>query len=204
MWLIGVAKDAGVDTATAEKVIARKPAFLLTTGHVLDAEAYRSTTPSDVTYHCTDPMDAAQTAKCPLVEFSSAAVTDDTLAMDLYVVVRHVNHLDIISSQAMATTATPTNRYIYDFTKEDNGQIAARGGSVAMKKVGADTVMFVGDVNGDANINATDYLQILKNPAATITTDTQVYDINYDGVINSTDTRSALLRSNLGRAVQLP
>ena len=193
--LRAVAKGAGVDAATEEKVIERRPAFLLDTGEVLDAERYRGSTA------CTDAMDKDQAMRCPLVEFSSMELTGDTIEMDLYAAVRHVNHLDIISSEAM-TTQTSANRYAYDFT---TGISKARGGSVAMKEVaGRKAVMFVGDVNGDANINAADYLQILGSHANTITTDTQIYDINYDGVINSTDTQSSILRDNLGRAVQLP
>ena len=189
--LRGVAKDAGVNAATAGAVLARAPAFLLQNGFVVEAKDYGEED------KCLGNFEAGVTAgTCPLVKF--ALDSDMIKEMDLYVVVRHINHLDIISNEAL-TTMTEVRRYVYDFT---DAETKAKGGSLALKQEGDNSVMYVGDVNGDTNINAADYLQIYgdmdQNP-----TDPHS-DINFDGKIDNADAISPELRENLGRTVQVP
>ena len=187
--LRAVPKDASVDEAIATTVISRKSALLLDTGHVVDAEQYRGTA------NCADDSE-----NCPLVEFSFDDGAD-VEGRDLYVVVRHFNHLDIISAVRM-TTATDA-RYSYDFTTQ-----SARGGPLASKKVevvmegerGERNAMYLGDVNGDTNINAADYLEILKFRDTT----EQAADIDFSGMANEDDIASSKLQENLGRASQIP
>ena len=193
--LRAVEEDATVDEAIAATVISRKSALLLDSGHVVDAEEYRGDDNCQ-SFSADDPKN------CPLVEFT---FTGNTVVadMDLYVVVRHLNHLDIISAVRM-TTATGV-RYSYDFTDQD-----ARGGLLASKKVetteGERNAMYLGDVNGDTNINAADYLEIL---GARSTTD-QEPNINFDkdeggnDIVDESDIASSKLQENLGRASQLP
>ena len=186
--LRAVSEGASVDAATVMTVISRKSALLLETGHVVDAEQYRGDD-NCASFLASDPDN------CPLVEFSfddDADVED----RDLYVVVRHLNHLDIISAVRM-TTATDV-RYSYDFTTQD-----ARGGLLASKKVetteGERNAMYLGDVNGDTNINAADYLEILNAP------NVQASDIDFSGgMADESDIASSKLQENLGRASQIP
>ena len=187
--LRSVTTDTTVDSVTPETVVAFQPAWLLSNGYVVDAASY--------TGGCTtfNP----NSATCPLVQFS---FTDSTPVdnRDLYVVVRHINHLDIIASNPMETTQ---NRYVYDFTGFTEGVPRARGGSLALKAINdTQAAMYVGDINRDANINAADYLQIFTNIGAS-TTPTQ-FDINFDGVVDDDDAREQSLGENLGRTTQLP
>ena len=182
--LRSVAKGADVNDATAETVVARKPAFLLTSGLVVDAQKYSGNNACDASFEDID------TSACPPVEFSDL----ETSGMKLYAVVRHLNHLDVISNKAM-TTSTVVSRFTYDFTKKD----AAKGGSLAAKETGDASAMYVGDVNGDTNINAADYLEIYKTTSAPAAA-----DIDFDGKVGRTDIGSELLRNNLGRTGQLP
>ena len=182
--------NSEVTSATPTAVVALQPAWLLSNGHVVDANSY--------TGGCT--TFSAENPSCPLVQFSftDSSPVDDR---NLYVVVRHINHLDIISSVPMGTTGTETRRrYIHDFTE---GVARASGGSLALKAINEmQAAMYVGDINRDANINAADYLQIFTNIGAS-TTPTQ-FDINFDGVVNDDDAREQSLGENLGRTTQLP
>lgn len=185
--LRAVADGVGVDATTAGTVVARTAAFLLQNGYVVDANKY-----TGAEAKC--PVFSAD--ECPLVEFSfEDAVLE---GMDLYVVVRHINHLDIISSEAV-TTETVATRYEYDFT---DAPTRAKGGSLALKKIGENAAMYVGDVNGDTNVNAADYLQIYDNMNSNVSYSQS--DIDFDGKVDDADAASSRLRENLGRAVQLP
>ena len=186
--LRSVKKESDVTAATTETVVARKPAFLLTSGLVVDAEKYLSVTNGNNA--CDGSFEGIDTSVCPPVEFSDL----DTSDIKLYAVVRHLNHLDVISNEAM-TTSTVVSRYIYDFTEVG----AAKGGSLAAKETGNTSAMYVGDVNGDTNINAADYLEIYKTTSAPAAA-----DIDFDGKVDETDIASPLLRNNLGRTGQLP
>ena len=197
--LRAVAKGAGVDAATAGTVEARAPAFLLKNGHVVGATEFAALE-EGIKGGCLTNFNADT---CELVRFNFQ--NDMIAAMDLYVVVRHINHLDIISNEALTTTDTTdaTVRYTYDFTDEET---KAKGGSLALKKIVEDesvkSVMYVGDVNGDTNINAADYLQIHGDIGQTPTDPRS--NIDFDGEISTTDADSPLLRANFGRTVQVP
>ena len=192
--LRAVPEGASVDEATVMTVISRKSALLLETGHVVDAEQYRGDD------NC-DTFSVTETDDCPLVEFSFDEA-EEVRGMDLYVVVRHFNHLDIISAVRM-TTATGV-RYSYDFTTQ-----SARGGPLASKEVetndGKRNAMYLGDVNGDTNINAADYLEISgESSKAADEEQEQASDINFNGRVDASDIASSKLQENLGRASQIP
>ncbi len=97
-----------------------------------------------------------------------------------YFVVRHRNHLDVMSS-----TATPfTNFYTYDFT--DATSKAFFGSSPnQLKMVGTKSVMLAGEINQDLSIQTTDRDEWRSLPAVL-----HIYheaDTNMDGVIQTTD-----------------
>ena len=189
--LRAVEKDNGVDNATTATVIARQSAFLLNTGYIVDAVLYRNDK------SCLEFV--PNTDNCPLVDFN---FTDPSVVAgkDLYVVVRHINHLDVISKEVLSTTDTSPN-YSYDFTSDD-----ARGGSLATGEVEIQgdnkKAIYIGDVNGDTNINAADYLEIILSKDTDMNTDAS--DINFDGKVDDADITNFRLRQNLGRASQVP
>ncbi len=191
--LRAVDSSKGVEGATTETVVARKPALLLQNGYVVDADKYGGTDT------CTN-FNVADPDNCPLVEFDFPDNTQ-ILGKDLYVVVRHINHLDIISNEKMSTATTSLGTsYTYDFTvltaSETN---AARGGNLGLKIENGTAAMYVGDVNHDANINAADYLQIYNDAGTT----SKRSDIDFNGTVNADDA-SSRLGQNLGRTTQLP
>ena len=191
--LRAVATGAGVEAATTDTVIARQPAWLLQNGYIVDASKYQS--------GCDTNFDP-NSDSCPLIEFNLDA-GDEVLRQDLYVVVRHINHLDVISSARMTTQTTSSGtRYSYDFT---DALAKARGDSLAQKRVSEEgeteqAAMYVGDVNRDENINAADYLQIHNDSGSSQSRS----DINFDGTVGDDDFESSRLRENLGRTTQLP
>ena len=188
--LRAVAEGAGVEAATTDTVRVRQPAWLLQNGYVVDASKYQG--------GCTTFNVNSDT--CPLVEFNFA---DDTelSGKELYVVVRHINHLDVISNTSMTkTTMNGATRYTYDFT---TAVTQARGGSLGLKGVSEGAAMYVGDVNRDENINAADYLQIYDDISSGSPPSLRS-DINFDGTVGDRDFESSELSKNLGRTTQIP
>ena len=190
------AVDRGIDvgSATTGTVVSRKPAFLLNNGRVVDAEKYQ------MPDNCNGNTD--DTDNCPPVEFDfENADNNQILNKDLYIVVRHLNHLDVISNERMSTATTDIGtRYSYDFTVVTEGETnAARGGNLGLKIENGMGAMYVGDVNSDANINAADYLQIYRD----IGTTSKRSDINLSGTVDDGDVPPRL-GQNLGRTTQLP
>ena len=196
------AVDSGneVGSATTGTVVTRKPAFLLTNGYVVDAEEYGGTDACN-NFDPNDPIN------CPPVEFDFDG-NDDILNKDLYVVVRHLNHLDVISNASMSTaTVSMRTRYMYNFTTITEGETnTARGGNLGLKIVNIQNdameamgAMYVGDVNSDSNINAADYLQIYRD----IGTMSKASDLDFDDDVDAGDA-SSRLGENLGRTTQLP
>ena len=183
-------------SATTGTVVARKPALLLNNGHVVDAEEYQM---PDM---CNGNFAESNTGNCPPVEFDFAD-NNQILNMDLYVVVRHLNHLDIISNARMTTQNTMVGtRYMYNFTELTEGETnAARGGDLGLKIENGMGAMYVGDVNQDANINAADYLQIYRDIDEG--TMSKRSDLDFSGTVDNDDA-SSRLGENLGRTTQLP
>ena len=113
-----------------------------------------------------------------------------------HLVVRHRNHLAIISdtSKALEFGSAPT---AFDFTTAMNKAY----GTNPMKLVGTKYTMYAGNGNGDGSINATD-----RNLVWRVQNGTQGYlngDFNLNGVANATD-RNLLWRLNNGIASQVP
>ena len=189
--LRAVAEGASVEAATTDTVIDRQPAWLLQNGYVVDASTY--------TGGCEVNFDV-NSATCPLVQFNFADDTEVS-GKDLYVVVRHINHLDVISNTSMTRTIiNGATRYTYDFT---TAVTQARGGSLGLKGVDEEAAMYVGDVNRDENINAADYLQI-HNDISSGSPPSLRSDINFDGTVGDGDFESSRLSENLGRTTQIP
>ena len=79
------------------------------------------------------------------------AIVNPTVAHNLYVVVRHRNHLAVMS----ATGATFSGGvYSYDFT---TGLSKAYGGGTGYKMAGTKAVMMAGDIDHDGSIFVSDY-----------------------------------------------
>ncbi|QQR86017.1 MAG: hypothetical protein IPJ76_15630 [Flavobacteriales bacterium] len=107
-----------------------------------------------------------------------------------HVVVRHRNHLGVMSASPVQLSATAT---LIDFSKPPT----ATFGTGAQKLIGAVTVMWAGDVNGDHQLKYTgsgnDRDPVLVAVGGTVPTNTltgqyRAEDVNLDGVVKYTGT----------------
>ena len=115
---------------------------------------------------------------------------DFTLNQNLFAVVRHRNHLDIISANALTQTA---GVYTYDFTTSA-GQAF---GNDPQKEIGSGVFgMFGGDANADGTVNSSD-----KDPYWIQNAGKSGYypsDFNLDGQSDNPD-KNDILISNFGK-----
>jgi len=100
-----------------------------------------------------------------------------TVGDTYYFVVRHRNHLDVMS----ATGTTQASNMLYDFTVNTT---QAFGGS-QQKMVGSSAVIFAADITQDLIIQTTDYDAWRLEPAQLYVYD--LLDTNMDGVVQTTD-----------------
>jgi hypothetical protein len=159
------------DSSAASKALTRKfrPAWLLTNGTI---RAFADTTKPYVTY-------------------------DSTTAGKYYIVVRHRNHLEIMSAAADTVDGRPAP-VAYDFS---TGQAAAFGTN-PMKALGTKFGLFAGNGNGDAAINATDRNAVWRVQNGLI----GGYfngDFDLNGIVNATD-QNGYWRVNNGAISQVP
>ena len=181
--------NTSVNNANAATVVARKPAFILNNGRIVDAEEYTGADPTV----CTG---TTEHANCPDVVFDQGNIMSAISGKELYLAVWHRNHLAIISSDNLTET---NGTYTYDFT---TNVTQARGGDTGLKNVtGKGVAMYGGDVDQNGNINLDDYnAGILVNDGlatylasdADLNTNTNLEDYN------------ALVLVNDGKARQTP
>ena len=200
---------SSVESAGGDTVIARKPGLLLSSGRVVDATDYRNLDSAGRNSCLTESGTLSLEANdnCPDLLFEGIAVTDN-----LYVVVRHRNHLDAISS--VAVTENTSGRYVYDFSSSvgqaRNGDLGAqksfRGAPSRQRIVGV-AMMPAGDVAGAINRTAS-ILQVPDIQAIRATFGGQGgyhrVDVSLDGFSRQADDFEVLLLSNVGLFSAVP
>jgi hypothetical protein len=129
-------------------------------------------------------------------------VTDD-IALEVavgnyYVVIRHRNHLPVMSAAAIPlNTGSPD---VYDFT-EGSGQYYGSNGA---KQIEAGVWgMWAGDVNQDKNVTTSDYTS-WYNSARLGESGYKATDINMDGVVTTSDYTQWYNNARLGAASNVP
>ncbi len=116
-----------------------------------------------------------------------------TPAGDYYLVVRHRNHLAVMSAQTQPlSSATPA---AYDFT---NSQSSAFGVS-PLQQVGSKFVLYPGDANGSGNISSADAIAIL---GMLNTSGYTINDINLSGIVSTADAN--IVFGNVNKLSQVP
>ena len=169
-----VAERSGTDANSNDannsaiaSVIARKPGFLLNNGRIVDALAYEalaaeSQTPSACNEDSSVVANLEANDSCPDLVFDEGDIVNsldrdgDGTDDDLYLVVRHRNHLDIMSTTPLSDTS---GSYIYDFTddtsstRSGNNGIKANAGPQNRNRV----AMFAGDATGNNDIDIDDF-----------------------------------------------
>lgn len=207
-WVLVELRDAAGDgnTAVGSTVIARKPGFVLSNGRVVDAAAYQRRSSEDqalcLAVGSATPLEDDNT--CPDLVFEGIAISNN-----LYVVVRHRNHLDVMSASPVAATE---DTYMYDFS---TGEDAAwnRGqkvifGQLARRRIPGVAMMFAGDTTygaGDRNVIRliTDYQDVIRTGVIGQAGYLES-DVNMDGTVSLTDDLLDILLSNVGATSQVP
>jgi hypothetical protein len=122
-WVFVELRDAATAAAaTSATIIAKRAGFLLSTGAIVDLDGV-------------SPLNFGR----------------PTIASNLYVVVRHRNHLAIMSAVSPTVNSTV---YSYNFT---SALTQAYGGGNGYKQVGTSFAMVGGDIDQDGNIFVSDY-----------------------------------------------
>jgi hypothetical protein len=109
-----------------------------------------------------------------------------------YLVVRHRNHLAVMSGSAVALSASST---LYDFTTSQ-GQAY---GTEPMKLVGTKYAMYAGDGNKSGIVTAADANAVF---GAINTPGYNANDINLSGIVTAADAN--IVFGNLNKATQVP
>jgi len=91
-----------------QALVARKPGFLLSNGRIVEAAHYARLAAANPDQCSGSPL--ASDEHCPGVWFDGLAPAEDE---DIYVIVRHRNHLDIMSARAVTADV---GIYAYDFS----------------------------------------------------------------------------------------
>jgi hypothetical protein len=105
----------------------------------------------------------------------------DTTAGNWFVVIRHRNHLAIMTATAQALTGT-TPVTAYDFT---TAQTQAYG-TEPMKLIGAKYCIYTGDASDDGQVTSTDF-NVFHPKFRSGATGYEISDWNCDGQVTSTD-----------------
>ena len=197
--------NAGGAAADATKgtVVARKPAFLLANGRVVDAKLYAELADGDLLPASPDSSVCsalAQHASCPDVVFSEGNVSSSVSGKDLFLVVRHRNHLDIMSSGKLDNDGSSI--YTYDFTDDATKAV---GGVDGIKMINASRMaMYGGDTNYSDAINNADFNALLPNIGKFIAIGNYGVlqgNVNLNVSINNADFNA--LRPNIGKFTRI-
>ena len=190
------------NNSASSRVIARKPAFLLNNGRIVDAAGYVALVSHDPT-SCNETgqvvADLGENANCPDLVFDEGNIADaldandDGTDDDIYLVIRHRNHLDIMSAAPLSETS---GVYTYDFTNNVSSTRAGSSGIKASAGPSDRIAMFGGDANLSDSISTGDYSsEIGPNLGALLTYERG--DANMGGSISTGDYSSVVV-GNLG------
>ncbi|HEX9933578.1 MAG TPA: S8 family serine peptidase [bacterium] len=125
---------------------------------------------------------------------STERIILDAGSGNYYVVIKHRNHLAVMSSGKLALASGSST--FFDFTTGPENFYGTNG----VKQLESNTYgMITGDPNGNGYINATDYLFIKAKIGST---GYYQVDINLNGFVNATD--YLYVKSNIGKHTQVP
>ena len=179
----------------ASACLVRQPALLLSNGRIVDPILYTSNNTVGTTSNCGAISGVSTSTACPGLVVSSPKVTQAQGSSSLHLVIRHRNHLTVLSSVGAAATATNTSvddviSFYYDF----NGETAAFGGTLPggqQAAGGGVYAMYGGDANGDGEVKVSDYTRDIAG-AFTNSNGYSIVDVNLDGVVNVEDYTEAV------------
>lgn len=190
--LRAVTRSAGnSNDAISSSAIARKPALLLNNGRVVDAKMFVDLTNPDITETSCVDLSAANT-NCPDILFNEGNITGLIGSKDLYIVIRHRNHLDIMSSSAV-TGASGT--YTYDFS---SAATQARASKLASKS--STFALIAGDADKNFEVGLADYTGVVVG----LIGNSGYFDgdVDFNGEVSLSDF-TGILSGNIGNSTDI-
>jgi hypothetical protein len=167
-WILVEFRDTtDAALASSETIIARQAAFLLKDGSVVGLDGFN------------------------MLNFTA------TINDGLYVVIRHRNHIGVISANALVESVSV---YTYDFS---SGSGQAYGGASAQKNIGGSGTwgMMSGDGNGDGGVGTPDKVNVWDIQAGEA--GYKAGDFNMDGQVNNPDKDDQWI-PNIGSGSYIP
>jgi hypothetical protein len=125
---------------------------------------------------------------------TGSVVFSSVVPGDYYVVVRHRNHLGVMSANPVALTHTSP---LYDFTTGTDKYYGASAKALSAGKYG----MYAGDANGDGQVRNDDMNDYLR--PAMGQSGYKTIDINMNGQVQNDDLND-YLRLNIGKGTKVP
>jgi len=185
---------------TRQAIIARKPGFLLSNGRIVEAAHYARIASASPDQCPHSPL--ASDEHCPGVWFDGLTPAEDE---DIYVIIRHRNHIDIMSAQPVTDDV---GVYAYDFSVGEDSA-ANNGVKVVIGPLGRGNirripvaVMLAGDIDGDERVSPiNDFLSPRVSDVGMI--DYHVADFNLNGTVHIEDFTN-YATSNFGAATGIP
>jgi hypothetical protein len=146
--------------------------------------------------------DTALTSKSAFLRKDGRIVVDDgvahTINMDVssgyyYVIVKHRNHLTVMSADSIALNSSSST--LYDFTTSTNQYYGSDAKQLETNVYG----MYKGDANGNSFINSADYLKVKGEIGSN-----EYFngDCNMNSFVNSADYLN--VKPNIGKTSQVP
>lgn len=130
------------------------------------------------------------------VDGTSQVAFNGVAAGNYYVVVKHRNHVAVMSASAIPLSSSSA---LYDFTNWTGGQ-KAYGNVDAMRNLGGNVYgMWSGDADANTGVGASD---LVKTRTAIGSVIYNMSDIDMNGGVGASDL--VVIRANIGRAVQIP
>ncbi|MBC6413512.1 MAG: hypothetical protein GDA45_01040 [Chromatiales bacterium] len=183
---------SNLSEANAGTVIARKPALLLNNGRVVDAEEFTDNPRTRTQIQSCNGVEPNE-ENCPSVIFDDTNIDEGN---DLYIVLRHRHHLDVISSSAV--TEATNGHYEYDFTEET---ISRTRGFTGSQTLPSTPQMIAGDVDNNRNVDISDFTDSERGFSTQFGRSTGGYfsgDYDMNGNVDISDF-TALFSPNFGR-----
>lgn len=155
----------------------------------------------------TTPAGSAVLSKSVLLRRDGRIVDDDGVTTQIeldadagsyYVVLRHRNHLSIMSASALALD--PNTSSLFDFT---TAQTQAYGTNPMTEVATGVFAMLSGDGNADGGVDAIDRNSVWRSQNGTTWSYSKYGDFNLDGGIDAID-RNICWRGNNGSSTQVP
>ena len=207
-WVLIELRETSGDVRTARRdtIIARKPGFLLSNGRIVEAAHYARLASVNPDQCSQSPLVGDE--HCPGIWFDGLTPAENK---NIHVVIRHRNHLDIISAQPITAggAVASVGVYAYDFS----ASVSSARNDILKRWYGSPSnsegfrflpvaVMIAGDLDGNEFITQRVDYAVISNSAIGMI-EYHVADINLNGTVHIEDFTNFVL-NNLGLGSGIP